>query len=93
MAMINGTQTILPVPDGYQADFDHPKRQAVVQTYVTVAVGNFFALLFLAQKIYTRLFLDRKLQLDDGMQSSCSCVLHCWRRMIEVYLAVRAQLI
>lgn len=67
MSVVNGTQTILPAPDGYVVDFDNPKRQAVVQTYVTIAVGNFFALLFLAQKLYTRLFLDRKLQLDDGI--------------------------
>lgn len=54
-------------PDGYVVDFEHPQRRADIQTYWCFGVGNFLALIFLAQRFYTKLHVVKSFQLDDGM--------------------------
>lgn len=67
MSMTNGVLTVLPAPEGYVVDFAHPQRQANIETYWVAAVGNFLSLLFIAQRLYTKLGLNRTFQIDDGM--------------------------
>ncbi|RYP85778.1 hypothetical protein DL769_000886 [Monosporascus sp. CRB-8-3] len=62
----NGVVTFLPAPEGYDVDFENPQRQYVVQIYSVAAVGNPLALFFLSQRLYTKIFLARGLQIDDG---------------------------
>lgn len=70
MSSTNGIVTVIPAPEGYAVDFSHPQRQGVTETYWIVAVGNILALMFLAQKIYTKAVIDRRFQLDDGESDS-----------------------
>lgn len=70
MSSTNGIVTVIPAPEGYAVDFSNPKRQGVTETYWIVAVGNVLALMFLAQKIYTKTVIDRRFQLDDGKPGS-----------------------
>ena len=70
MSSANGVLTVIPAPEGYAVDFSHPTRQGVAEIYWIVAVGNVLALMFLAQKLYTKIIIDRRFQLDDGELSS-----------------------
>ncbi|KAH8819336.1 hypothetical protein F5884DRAFT_717660 [Xylogone sp. PMI_703] len=55
-----GEVTLLPPPTGYQVDFDHPQRQFVQQMYWVSGVMNFIALLFVAQRVYTNLYIQKR---------------------------------
>ncbi|ORY68845.1 uncharacterized protein BCR38DRAFT_424486 [Pseudomassariella vexata] len=66
MPMTKGVLTLLPAPEGYNVDFAHPQRQAEIETYWVAAVGNFLALLFIGQRVYTKLAVLRTFQLEDG---------------------------
>lgn len=65
--VVEGVRTYLPAPDGYVVDFENPQQQFHVTLYSVVGVGNLLALLFMSQRIYTKLALSRGLQLEDGM--------------------------
>lgn len=62
----NGVVTLLLPPEGYDVNFDHPQRQYEYVTYSVAAVGNLLMLLFLFQRLYTKVYLAKGLQLDDG---------------------------
>lgn len=64
---INGVATLLPPPEGYKVNFNNPQRQYETEMYSVAAVGNLLMLLFLSQRLYTKIFLTKGLQLDDGM--------------------------
>lgn len=66
MSMTDGVLTLLPAPDGYVVDFDNPQRQATHEAYWVASVGNVVALLFLMQKLYTKIHLDKRFQTDDS---------------------------
>ncbi|KAH8661044.1 hypothetical protein BGZ61DRAFT_464570 [Ilyonectria robusta] len=66
MPLTEGVLTVLPVPEGYVVDFDNPQRQAVPHAYYIAGVGTVLSLLMIAQRLYTKVFLTGKLQLDDG---------------------------
>lgn len=66
MPVVNGVVTVMPAPEGYVIDFDHPQRQGVPEAYWIAGVGGFFAILFMAQRLYTKVFLTGGLMLDDG---------------------------
>lgn len=65
MAEINGTIVALAPPDGYEVDFDNPKRNLLVANYVVMAVGLSLSLIFLAQRIFVKTHVHRGLALDD----------------------------
>lgn len=62
-----GQVTLLPPPDGYVSDFDHPQRQYVEGIYW--ASGGFFvlALLFVGQRCFTHFFLHKRFFPEDGL--------------------------
>ncbi|RYP52370.1 hypothetical protein DL768_002481 [Monosporascus sp. mg162] len=62
----NGVITYLPAPEGYVVDFENPQRQYLIQIYSVAAVGNTLVLFFLSQRLYTKIFLARGLQIDDA---------------------------
>jgi hypothetical protein len=66
MANINGTITLVPAPPGYVVDFEHPQRQLVTEVYTVVVVENILALMFLLQRLYTRVVLMGLFQIEDG---------------------------
>ncbi|KAK8135153.1 hypothetical protein PG984_007165 [Apiospora sp. TS-2023a] len=65
MSIANGVATVLPAPGGYIVDLDHPKSYADVATYWVVAVGNVLALMFMAQRLYTKTALLKEFRLED----------------------------
>ncbi|POS74112.1 integral membrane protein [Diaporthe helianthi] len=82
MSSANGVVPVIPAPEGYPVDFSHPKRQGVTETYWIVAVGNFLALLFLGQKIYTKTVIDRRFQIDDA------CHVAAWVTSIAIQVVL-----
>lgn len=75
--VVEGVRTYLPAPDGYVVDFENPQQQFHLTLYSVVGIGNLLALLFMSQRIYTKLELSRGLQLEDGMfpsKSACGRV-------------------
>lgn len=74
---VDGVPVVMPPPPGYVVDFDHPQRNSVVAAYVLFGVGNFLCLLFIMQRAYVKLVLQRRVQIEDGMSMyMCMCV--CW---------------
>ncbi|KAI1504734.1 hypothetical protein F5X99DRAFT_370837 [Biscogniauxia marginata] len=68
----DGTVTALPPPDGYIVDFENPQRQFVDALNWTSGALGVVTLLFVCQRLYVRLFLEKGLFLDDG------CLLVAW---------------
>ena len=66
MSIANGVATVLPAPGGYIVDLDHPKGHADVATYWIVGVGNVLALMFMAQRLFTKATLLKEFRLEDG---------------------------
>ncbi|TID16877.1 integral membrane protein [Venturia nashicola] len=65
MPNVNGTLTMIPPPDGYEVDFANPQRRLVIETYILFALENVLALIFLVQRLYTKVRLMKKFQIDD----------------------------
>lgn len=66
--------TVLPPPEGYIVDFDHPQRQGVPHAYWVTGVGTILSLVMIAQRLYTKLVFVGRLQIDDGMYALSSLV-------------------
>jgi hypothetical protein len=66
MSDVNGTLTIIPPPDGYEVHFANPQRRLVTETYILFALENMLALMFLFQRLYTKMRLMKQFQIDDG---------------------------
>ncbi|CAO2653666.1 Nn.00g030770.m01.CDS01 [Neocucurbitaria sp. VM-36] len=65
MSNVNGTITMLPPPEGYVVDFANPRRRLVTETYVLFILENILAIIFLVQRLYTKIRLMRVFQIDD----------------------------
>jgi hypothetical protein len=70
MANINGTITIIPAPEGYVVDFENPQMQYVVKSYIVVAVEMTLAFIFLVQRLYTKIAIMKKFQLEDSKSAA-----------------------
>lgn len=66
MSDVNETLTIIPPPDGYEVDFANPQRRLVTETYFLFTLENVLALMFLVQRLYTKIRLMKQFQIDDG---------------------------
>ncbi|KAI5460206.1 hypothetical protein BGZ63DRAFT_415562 [Mariannaea sp. PMI_226] len=62
----DGVETLLPPPKGYVVNFDNPRQQKDLDHYLVFAIGGTLSLMALGQRFYTKLFLSKGLQLDDG---------------------------
>ncbi|KAJ4179483.1 hypothetical protein NW755_012392 [Fusarium falciforme] len=73
---INGTEVFrLPPPDYGPLNFDNPKQQKKLEHYLIFGLGAPLALIALLQRYYTKIFLSKGLQIDDGkLQKSKSIV-------------------
>lgn len=63
---VNGVPVIMPPPEGYVVDFENPARNSVTEAYWLFGVGNFLALLFMMQHLYTKAFIRRRFQIEDA---------------------------
>lgn len=69
--------TILPAPEGYHVDFANPQRHAVNETFVVAAIGNFLCLLFMTQRIYTKIRIMNLFQIEDCKDSFSHSIKNC----------------
>ncbi|RYP05980.1 hypothetical protein DL764_003440 [Monosporascus ibericus] len=96
----HGVITYLPAPEGYDVDFENPQRQYLIQIYSVAAVGNPLVLFFLSQRLYTKIFLARGLQIDDVATQILvirtfaigSQGVHAWEIPIETFEKFRLHL-
>ncbi|CAN9159418.1 unnamed protein product [Alternaria alternata] len=66
MSNVNGVITAIPPPDGYEVNFANPQRRLLTEAYVIFTVENILALMFLGQRLYTKVRLMKQFQIDDG---------------------------
>ncbi|KAK7423239.1 hypothetical protein QQZ08_009135 [Neonectria magnoliae] len=64
--VVDGVEVFRLPPEGYVVDFDHPKQQKVLEHYLIFGIGGPLALIALVQRYYTKIFLSKGLQVDDG---------------------------
>lgn len=62
----DGVTTFSAPPDGYVVNFDHPQQQKVMEHYLLFGIGGTFAFIALLQRFYTKIYLSKGLQIDDG---------------------------
>ncbi|KAH4268626.1 hypothetical protein HBI38_042840 [Parastagonospora nodorum] len=60
-------KTIIPAPAGYVVDFANPQTQYIAQSYTVVAVEMTLAFIFLLQRLYTKIVIMKKFQLEDAV--------------------------
>lgn len=70
MSNVNGTMTMIPPPEGYVVDFANPARRLTTETYTVFIVENIIAIIFLGQRLYTKIRLMKQFQIDDGTGSN-----------------------
>jgi hypothetical protein len=64
--LANGVRTLVPAPEGYVVNFDNPPSQKVLDHYLITGILGPLAFIALCQRYYTKLFLSKGLQVDDG---------------------------
>ena len=69
-AIINGVPVAMPPPEGYVVDFENPERNSVTAAYWLFGVGNFLSLLFMAQRGFVRLVIQKTFKVEDGKDGS-----------------------
>lgn len=62
----HGVVTLLPAPDGYLVDFDHPQRRDVVATCLVMGIGMLLAFLFVLQRFYVDICIRRRFGVDNS---------------------------
>ncbi|KAF7556855.1 hypothetical protein G7Z17_g1097 [Cylindrodendrum hubeiense] len=63
---VDGVEVFRLPPEGYVVNFDHPQQQKVLDHYLIFAIGGPLAFIALMQRYYTKIFLSKGLQVDDG---------------------------
>ncbi|KAK8062947.1 hypothetical protein PG997_015044 [Apiospora hydei] len=63
---VNGTITVMPPPPGYVVNFADPPQEGAMVMWTVCIVENILAVLFLAQRLYTKIFIVGKFQAEDG---------------------------
>jgi hypothetical protein len=69
---IDGVQVLRLPPQGRTADFDNPETNAVLEHYLIFAIGGVLAFTAMIQRFYTKIFLSKGLQIDDGESDASS---------------------
>lgn len=64
---VHGVTVAVAPPDGYDVDFEHPKRGHEIESYVVSGLGMAIAALFFLQFLYVKLGLLRKADGETGM--------------------------
>jgi hypothetical protein len=92
MSNVNGIQTIIPPPNGYEVDFANPQRRLVTETYILFILENIIALCFLVQRLYTKIRLMKQFQIDDGIAPE-ECQRRSWtdQQQSSLFLLGRCQ--
>ncbi|KAK6078494.1 integral membrane protein [Seiridium cupressi] len=64
--VVNGVEVLLALPEGYVVDLANPQRKGEHGAYWAYGIGTFLAVLFVGQRLFTRVFIGNGLQIDDG---------------------------
>lgn len=67
LPITNGVRTMLPAPDGYLVDFEHPLQRKALENYLIFGIGGTLATMALFQRYYTKVYLSGGLGFDDGL--------------------------
>ncbi|KAF4974674.1 hypothetical protein FZEAL_8445 [Fusarium zealandicum] len=67
MSIVNGVPVVLEPPEDYVVDFDNPQRQGVPEAYYVAGFGMAMSFLFIAQRMYVKIFLTGGVQIDDDL--------------------------
>lgn len=58
--------TIMEAPKGYVVDFDNPQTNYVIPSYIVGAVEMVLAFMFLLQRLYTKVIIMERFQVEDS---------------------------
>jgi hypothetical protein len=95
--LTNGVRTLVPAPEGYVVDFDNPQQQYVLEHYIITGILGPLAFVALCQRYYTKIFLSKGLQIDDGkhfdedagtMLTSAAFMFLAWVSGLGCFMAV-----
>lgn len=81
---VNGTTVFRLPPEGYVVDFDNPKQQKVLEHYLVFGIGAPLAFIALCQRFYTKMFLSKGLQVDDGMCHLSMLISSVWNWVADI---------
>lgn len=63
--VVDGVQVLLAPPSDYVVNFEHPARNGDMAAFWSFGLGNVLSLTFLAQRLYTKIFLANGLERED----------------------------
>lgn len=66
LPVVKGVVTLVPPPEGYDVNFENPKRNGDIACYWLTGVGSLLAILFLGQRLYVKTILRKQFRIDDG---------------------------
>lgn len=64
MSAVDGVIVAIPPPKGIAVDFSNPQRNGTTAMYLVFAIGILVSHLFLAQNLYVKLYLRRKMDIE-----------------------------
>ncbi|RYP70386.1 hypothetical protein DL771_005507 [Monosporascus sp. 5C6A] len=98
MSVVNGVTVVMPPPEGYVVDFNHPQRQYVQQYHGVYIGGMAVMLFFVAQNLKPAKLCFRKVCLLIAWASSATCQsltlwwfqipvvgIHAWELPLELF--------
>ncbi|TVY51764.1 Satratoxin biosynthesis SC1 cluster protein 4 [Lachnellula cervina] len=65
MATVDGVTTVIPAPEGYVVNFQHPYQTGATTGYWLCGVGTFLALSSLLIRLYTRHYITRSAAAEE----------------------------
>ncbi|KAK9420462.1 hypothetical protein SUNI508_06458 [Seiridium unicorne] len=74
MPFINGTEVIVAAPAGYEVNFANPPQIGKAEIFTVCIVENILAFAFLCQRLYTKVFLMKQFQIEDGENGPATSV-------------------
>ncbi|KPM44632.1 hypothetical protein AK830_g1897 [Neonectria ditissima] len=80
--VVDGVTVFMAAPDGYEVNFDHPKRRLELEAYIVCGVGLALALFFFAQFLYVKVWVLRRL---DG---EAVCLIVGWMSSAAIQAAL-----
>ena len=64
--VVDGVPVLIPPPEGYVVNFEHPHRRHEIESYVISGIGIALAFLFFFQYLYVKLWILRKPDGETG---------------------------
>ncbi|KAK7424003.1 hypothetical protein QQZ08_008827 [Neonectria magnoliae] len=81
--VVDGVTVFMAAPDGYEVDFDHPKRRFELEAYIVCGVGLVLALFFFVQFLYVKIWVLRRLDGESGSFSNALIGVHIWELSLK----------